>query len=46
MRLFKPVANNQPSGSSDSVIFDGLGDNREALRHYLPRSNKRKCRSC
>ena len=27
-----PLANNQPSGSSGSVIFDGRDDSGEALR--------------
>jgi len=31
-RLVRTVANNQPSGSSGSVIFDGLGDDGQALR--------------
>jgi len=31
-RLVRTLANNQPSGSSGSVIFDGLGDDGQAMR--------------
>jgi len=31
-RLVRTLANNQPSGSSGSVIFDGLSDDGQALR--------------
>ncbi len=31
-RLVRTLANNQPSGSSGSVVFDGLGDDGQALR--------------
>jgi hypothetical protein len=31
-RLVRALANNQPSGSSGSVIFNGLGDDGQALR--------------
>ncbi len=35
MRLFKPLANSLASGSSGSVIFNGLSDDGEALRISL-----------
>jgi len=31
-RLVRTIANNQPSGSQGSVIFDGLGDDGQTLR--------------